>query len=222
MIGGIPLGDQDRRPLRFPIATVLIIIVNVIVFIIELVEGEPFIERWALIPAHVASAHGIATIFTAMFMHAGWIHIVGNMVFFWAFGPEIEAPCGSLRYLVFYLLGGIAATLLQIAVDPGSNVPNLGASGAIAAVMGAFIVTYPRDRIRLLLIIVIFVTVTAVPAFILIGLWFLLQLFRRNRIADRSTHRRRSLYGACGRISLWNDRCPLLRAQISGGRRCPR
>ena len=110
-------------------------------------------------------------------MHAGWVHLLGNMVFLWAFGPEIEDAMGSQRYLVFYLLGGITAFLLQIAVNPGSNVPNLGASGAIAAVMGAFIITYPRDRIRLLLVIFIFVTVTAVPAVILIGLWFLLQLF---------------------------------------------
>ncbi len=174
---GVPLGDRDRKPLRFPIITALLILANVAVFCVEVVEGDPFITRWVLIPAHIASAHGVATIFTSMFMHASWFHILGNMVFLWAFGPEIEDAMGLMRYLAFYLLGGVAAALCQVAVSPGSNIAILGASGAIAAVMGAFIVTYPRDRIRVLLVIFVFVTVALVPAAILIGLWFLLQLF---------------------------------------------
>src|SRR5215472_6850374 len=88
------------------------------------------------------------TILTAMFMHGSWSHIIGNMVFLWAFGPAVEDMMNPRRYVAFYLLGGLAATLAQVAAGPGSTVPNLGASGAIAAVMGAFLVTYPRDRIR--------------------------------------------------------------------------
>ena len=87
------------------------------------------------------------TILTAMFMHAGWMHIIGNMVFLWAFGPEIEDAMGPPKYLAFYLLSGLAASLAQTAMAPGSTIPNLGASGAIAGVMGAFLVTYPRDKI---------------------------------------------------------------------------
>jgi membrane associated rhomboid family serine protease len=114
---------------------------------------------------------------TDMFMHGGWMHIIGNMVFLWAFGPEIEDAMGPLRYLIFYLLGGIVAFLAQVAAMSDSTVPNLGASGAIAAVMGAFLITYPRDQIRTLLLLGWFVTVTVIPAAVLIGIWFLLQLF---------------------------------------------
>jgi membrane associated rhomboid family serine protease len=110
-------------------------------------------------------------------MHAGWMHILGNMLFFWVFGPEIEDVMGPLRYLTFYLLGGLAATAAQILVDPTSTVPNLGASGAIAGVMGAFLITYPRDRIRTILFLGWFVRVTFIPAIILVGFWFLTQLF---------------------------------------------
>jgi membrane associated rhomboid family serine protease len=112
-----------------------------------------------------------------MFMHAGWEHIIGNMVFFWAFGPEVEDLMGPLPFLIFYLLGGVAATVAQVAIDPTSIVPNLGASGAIAAVMGAFLVTYPRDQIKTVVIIGWFVRVTFLPAIVMVGLWFLTQLF---------------------------------------------
>ena len=117
------------------------------------------------------------TILTAMFMHAGWLHILGNMLFFWVFGPEIEDVMGPLRYLAFYLLGGLASTFAQIAISPTSTIPNLGASGAIAAVMGAFLITYPRDRIRTVLLLGWFSQVTLVPAIVLVGLWFLTQVF---------------------------------------------
>src|SRR5258708_10887916 len=99
-----------------------------------------------------------------MFMHGGWMHIIGNMVFFWAFGPEIEDAMGPFRYLAFYLLAGLAASAAQIGVASTSTVPNLGASGAIAGVMGAFLVTFPRDEIRTLLIIGWFVRITVLPA----------------------------------------------------------
>ena len=120
-----------------------------------------------------------------MFMHAGWMHIIGNMIFLWAFGPEIEDAMGSVRYLVFYLLSGVAASLAQVAAIPHSTVPNLGASGAIAGVMGAFLVTYPADQIRTLVLFGIFVRVTFIPAALLIGVWFLIQLFNQvGSVAD--------------------------------------
>src|SRR5580693_4323474 len=177
MGGLIPLGDVSRRPRRVPLVTILIILVNVFVFVRELMGGEAFVTQWSAIPAQIFAGHRWITIFTAMFMHASWSHIIGNMIFLWAFGPEMEDAMGRGRYLVFYLVGGIVAMLAQVSAAPMSRVPNLGASGAIAAVMGAFLVTYPRDRIRTLLFFIIFVRVTYVPAILLIGFWFLIQLF---------------------------------------------
>jgi len=172
----IPLGDVSRRGRGFAWVTALIIAANAFVFLLELEGGEAFVKRWAVIPVRIEHGHHLITIVTAMFMHAGWLHILGNMVFLWAFGPAIEDAMGRFRYLAFYLVGGVVAMLAQVAGSPGSTVPCLGASGAIAAVMGAFIVIYPRDRIRTFVWILIFIRVTYIPAVVLIGVWFLFQL----------------------------------------------
>ena len=174
---GIPLRDISRRPVHRPVVTVLIIAINVVVFLLELVGGEPFVQQWSVVPADIVSGQHWITLLTAMFMHGGWMHIGGNMVFLWAFGPAIEDAMGPFRYLSFYLLGGLAASFAQVAVAPASTVPNLGASGAIAAVMGGFLITYPRDQIRTLLILGWFIRVTVLPAALLIGIWFLIQVF---------------------------------------------
>jgi len=183
----IPLGDASRRPTRFPVVTIALILVNVVVFVLELGGGDAFVLRWSLIPADIVAGHHWITILTAMFMHGSWSHIIGNMVFLWAFGPEIEDAMNPLRYLVFYLVGGLVAMLAQIAASPHSTVPNLGASGAIAAVMGAFLVSYPRDQIRTVLIIFVFVRVTFIPAALLIGFWFLTQLLNAGSVAAVQT-----------------------------------
>ena len=177
MGGMIPLGDATRRPEHFPGVTVGIITVNALVFVAELSGGEAFVMRWSEIPATITAGHHWITILTAMFMHAGWMHIIGNMVFLWAFGPEVEDAMGPVLYLVFYLLSGLAASLSQIALMPHSTVPNLGASGAIAGVMGAFLITYPTDQIRTLLMFFWWIRIAFIPAALLIGIWFLLQLF---------------------------------------------
>jgi membrane associated rhomboid family serine protease len=122
-----------------------------------------------------------------MFMHASWMHIIGNMVFLWAFGPAIEDAMGHMRYLVFYLAGGVIAMMAQVLADPASTISCLGASGAIAAVMGAFIVTFPHDRIRALIFFLIFFRVTYIPAVILIGFWFLIQVLNFGVVADVRT-----------------------------------
>ena len=179
MGGLIPLRDASRRPLRTPVCTALIIVVNIVVFLLELSRGDAFVMQWSVVPAQITSGHHWITILTAMFMHGSWSHIIGNMIFLWAFGPEIEDAMGHGRYLLFYLAGGLVAMLAQILADPHSTVPNLGASGAIAAVMGGFIVTYPRDRIKAVLFIFIFVRITFIPAALLIGFWFLTQLVLR-------------------------------------------
>jgi len=173
----IPLGDGSRRPVHFPIATVLIIGANVVAFLFELAGGDAFITRWSLVPADIVAGHSWITILTSMFMHAGWEHIIGNMLFFWVFGPEIEDVMGPVRFTIFYLLGGCAATFAQIIIDPGSTIPNLGASGAIATVMGVFLITYPRDQIKTVLFLGWFASVRFIPALFLVGFWFLTQLF---------------------------------------------
>lgn len=183
----IPLTDASRRPVHFPIITICIILTNLFVFVLELTGGDAFVLRWAAIPANIIAGHHWITILTAMFMHGSWSHILGNMVFLWAFGPEIEDAMGPLRYLAFYLVGGLVAMLAQIAATPSSTVPNLGASGAIATVMGAFLVTYPRDRIRVLLLFFVFVRVTFIPAALLIGFWFLTQLVNAGSVATVQT-----------------------------------
>jgi membrane associated rhomboid family serine protease len=162
-----------------------IIVINVIVFVMELIGGDAFVLKWAEVPANIVAGHHWITILTAMFMHAGWMHIIGNMVFLWAFGPEIEDAMGAPKYLVFYLLSGLVASLAQIAIMPHSTVPNLGASGAIAGVMGAFLVTYPHDEIRTVVLLGWFTRITFIPAVLLIGLWFLIQLFSQvGAVAD--------------------------------------
>jgi membrane associated rhomboid family serine protease len=173
----IPLGDVSRRPFHFPVATILIILLNGFVFWLELTGGNGFINQWALVPERISTGRDWITIFTAMFMHAGWLHILSNMLFFWVFGPQIEDLMGPLSFIIFYLIGGVAATLAQVYISPNSIIPNLGASGAIAAVMGAFLITFPRDRIRTLVFLGIFIDIAFIPAIILVGLWFLIQVF---------------------------------------------
>jgi membrane associated rhomboid family serine protease len=182
----IPITDASRRPTHFPTVTAFIIALNALMFVAEILGGESFVTRWAVIPANISAGHDWITILTAMFMHGSWSHIIGNMVFLWAFGPEIEDSMGGPRYAAFYLLGGLAAALAQVAAAPHSTVPNLGASGAIAAVMGAFLVTYPRDQIRSLLVIFVFVRVAYIPAALLIGVWGLTQFVNMGAVAQQT------------------------------------
>jgi membrane associated rhomboid family serine protease len=182
--GFVPLGDASRPLNRFAVVTTLIIVLNIWVFFQELTYGDPFVSAWSAVPIRIIHGRALITIVTSMFMHAGWMHIIGNMIYLWAFGREIENAMGPVRFAVFYLTGGIVAMSAQILGDPFSRIPSLGASGAIAAVMGAFIVTYPRDRIKSLLIIVIYIRVTMIPAALLIGVWFLIQLINAGSVAN--------------------------------------
>lgn len=187
MVAVIPLSDASRRPAHFPFITILLIGANGFVFLCELMGGEEFVSRWAAVPADITAGHHWFTLLTAMFMHGSWSHIVGNMVFLWAFGPEIEDAMNPWRYSVFYLVGGLIAMLAQVVASPDSAVPCLGASGAIAAVMGAFLVIYPRDEIRSLWFFLLFVRVAFIPAALLIGVWFLIQLISVGAVATVQT-----------------------------------
>jgi len=170
-----PLGSVSRNITGWPFVTVLIILLNAGAFYLELAQGDAFIMRWSSVPAEITHGRHLETIVTSMFLHGGWMHIIGNMVFLWAFAPPMEDTMGSVRFLVFYLLGGMVAMAAQMAADPASTIPSLGASGAVAAVMGAFLVTYPRDQIRTLILAPVF-RIVSIPAIVLIGLWILTQV----------------------------------------------
>ncbi|MDP9049536.1 MAG: rhomboid family intramembrane serine protease [Acidobacteriota bacterium] len=184
MGGLIPLGDSSRKPLRRTIITMLLILLNVFAFVCELKYGDAFVYTYSAIPAQITHGQALLTLLTSMFMHGGWMHIIGNMIYLWAFGPEMEDAMGRFRFLAFYLVGGIVAMTVQVLASPASIVPNLGASGAIAAVMGAFLVIFPTDRIRTALWFLFFVRVTYIPAILLIGFWFLMQLFNAGQVAN--------------------------------------
>jgi membrane associated rhomboid family serine protease len=169
-----PQRDESRPLSRFPIVLVLIVTANVIVFLIELALGDSFVLRYSMKPAEIARGEHLETLFTSMFMHANFLHIFGNMIYLWVFGDELEANyLGPIRFVLFYLVCGLAAGFLQIAVNPSSTVPNLGASGAIAGVLGAFLVVFPRDRI---LVYIFPFWHARITALLLIGFWFIMQL----------------------------------------------
>lgn len=154
--------------------TYALIAINVAVFLIELQRGDRFITEWAFIPLRFTdspSANAI-TILSAMFMHGGWLHLGGNMLYLWIFGDNVEDRFGPVRYLLLYLAAGLAATMAQYAVNPASAIPNVGASGAIAGVLGAYLLMFPRARVDVLL----GRSIVAMPAFVVLGFWLVLQL----------------------------------------------
>jgi len=170
-----PIGDDDTSRRTVPLVTYALIALNVLFFFVELSGGDAFIEKWAFVPSRFLAnpVSESLTLFTSMFMHAGWVHLGGNMLYLWIFGDNVEDRFGHIKYTIFYLLCGLAATFAQLAFSLGSNVPNLGASGAIAGVLGAYILLFPKGRVRVLQ----GKQVIQVPALIVIGLWIVLQLF---------------------------------------------
>lgn len=169
----MPIGDDNSTIKSVPVVTWILIAINCLVFLMELSGGDAFIESWALIPSRFLAnpVANLPNLFTAMFMHAGIAHLFGNMLYLWIFGDNVEDAMGKGKYLLFYLLCGLAATFAQMMVSPESNIPNLGASGAIAGVLGAYIYFFPKGRVRA----IVGQTVQEIPALIAIGLWFLLQ-----------------------------------------------
>ena len=171
----IPISDDDSGRRLTPVVTYVLIALNALVFFLELSSGDAFIERWAFVPSRFL-ANPVAdfpTLFTSMFMHAGWVHLLGNMLYLWIFGDNVEDRLGHGTYTVFYLLCGLGATFAQMAVSMGSNVPNLGASGAIAGVLGAYLLMFPRGKVNVLM----GRAIVPMPALVVLGLWILLQIF---------------------------------------------
>lgn len=169
----IPLGDDNSARRITPVVTYALIVINVLFFFVELSSGDAFIQRWSVVPQRLlANPIGdFITVFTAMFMHGGWMHLIGNMLYLWIFGDNVEDRLGHARYTVFYFLCGIAATFAQVFVDPNSNIPNLGASGAIAGVLGAYLLMFPRGSVRVMM----GRAIIPMPALIVIGFWAVLQ-----------------------------------------------
>jgi membrane associated rhomboid family serine protease len=169
----MPLGDDDSRRASVPLVTYGLIALNILFFFIEMSGGEPFVIQWSFVPARFLAdpVAGIPTLFTSMFMHAGIGHIAGNMLYLWIFGDNVEDNFGKIPFLVFYLLSGLGATFLQLVFSATSTIPNLGASGAIAGVLGAYMFLYPQSKVRVL----VGNAITAMPALLVIGFWFALQ-----------------------------------------------
>ncbi|MEW6532379.1 MAG: rhomboid family intramembrane serine protease [Thermodesulfobacteriota bacterium] len=182
----IPLRDSNPSGTA-PVVTVVLIVLNALVWFYELALGpqvERFVFDYGLIPARfVASLHhpfGIAgnaviPLFTSVFMHGGWLHVIGNMWFLWIFGDNVEDRLGHFRFLIFYLMCGIGASIAHVMFNPGSNIPTIGASGAISGVLGAYLVSFPHSRVLTLLIIFVIIKLVEIPAFVFLILWFVFQ-----------------------------------------------
>ena len=178
----LPIQDEIRAH-RFPFVNYSLIVLNIIVFILELMAGpslETALYEIALIPANVTAGFDLGdmkAIFTSMFLHAGLSHLLGNMLYLWIFGDNVEDRLGHFWYLVFYLAGGIVAAFAHVALNPNSVIPTVGASGAIAAVLGAYLILFPQVKVLTFVPIGFFLRLTLLPASLLLGFWFVLQLF---------------------------------------------
>ncbi len=179
----IPIGDVNPRQ-RFPAITLSIIVLNALIFVYGLTLSEDALEQFyfsaGVVPyelVHSLGAPSVSDLLTSMFLHGGWLHVISNMLYLWIFGDNIEDRLGKVSFVAFYLLAGVAAALTQVAIDPTSRLPIIGASGAIAGVLGAYIVLYPRARVRTLVIFFRFIRLVELPASVVLGLWFVLQIF---------------------------------------------
>jgi membrane associated rhomboid family serine protease len=170
----LPIGDDNSQRRLFPIVTYALIALNVFVFLLELAGGDSFIYTWSFIPARFLSSpiDGLITLFTAMFLHAGWLHLGGNMLYLLIFGDNVEDLFGHFKFLVFYVLCGLAAAFAQYTVSMTSQYPTLGASGAIAGVLAAYLILFPGRRVRVLLA----AWIVNLPALLVIGAWIVIQL----------------------------------------------
>jgi Uncharacterized membrane protein (homolog of Drosophila rhomboid) len=170
-----PVGDDNTDRRSVPVVTFVLIAMNILVFLLELSGGQGFVEKWAFVPARFSSnpIEQSPTLITAMFLHGGWLHLFGNMLYLWIFGDNVEDRLGRVNFLLFYLLTGIVATFAQYAFNPNMTVPNVGASGAIAGVLGAYILMFPQARVR----VAVGSSIVVMPAIVVLGLWIALQIF---------------------------------------------
>ena len=176
---------RDHNPSgRFPFVTYALMAANIIIFLAyyPAMSGDPrllasFWDTWALVPAEVVAGQDRYTLITSMFLHGGWMHLAGNMLFLWIFGDNMEDVLGHIGFVIFYLAAGLCASILQIGFDPGSGIPVVGASGAIAGVLGGYLLLFPKARVDIIIIIVIIFKTFTLPAWIVLSAWFALQVF---------------------------------------------
>ncbi len=173
-----PIGDDNVQGGYKPIFSYTLIFLNVVVFLFEFSlpqeSGEAFVIQYGSIPVEILSGEDLYTLFTSMFLHGGWMHLIGNMLFLWVFADNIEAVVGTFNFLIFYVLGGITATFIHDVVNPYSEIPVVGASGAISAVMGAYLIMFPAARIKVWILFLF--TSAYVPALLFLGIWIVQQL----------------------------------------------
>ncbi len=207
-MGFLPLGDDNSTRRSTPVVVVVIIALNLAMFALQLAKGEPFTNGYATVPREITQGVDLVgdypieaggrlhhiheypgpspiylTLLTSMFMHGGWAHILGNMLYMWIFADQIEDLLGKVKFIIFYLLCGFAASAAQIACEPGSIIPNLGASGAIAGVLGAYLVKYPTNGVR----VIVVNQVVVLPAFVVLGGWIALQVYEQmNSLAGKA------------------------------------
>lgn len=177
----LPIRDHNPSG-RMPLVTFALIAINVLVFLgyfTQMSENgiNQFIYQWGLVPARLMAGEGYETVLTSMFLHGGWLHLAGNMLFLWIFGDNLEDEMGHVGFLIFYLLGGFGAAALQMVADLNSGIPMVGASGAIAGVMGGYLLLFPKARVDVLFIFIIFFRIFPIPAWIVLGIWFGIQVF---------------------------------------------
>lgn len=175
----LPISDDNRGRRTQPIVTWLLIAANILVYAYQFSLSEAahlrFLNDWAVIPAEITAGQAYFTLVTTAFLHGSWFHLGSNMLFLWIFGDNVEDVMGHVKYLAFYLLTAVAASAAQVMVDPESRVPMVGASGAVSGLLAAYIVMFPHGRILTLVIFGIFITMTMLPAWVMIGYWILLQ-----------------------------------------------
>jgi len=185
----IPLKDNIATR-TFPIITVSILFVNMLIFVMQALflpsrEGEMYFKYYGLIPGEFLLAlsrrwdlipYNILTVFTSMFIHGGLFHVVGNMLYLWIFGNNVEDSMGHMRFIIFYFLSGVVAAAFQFFYDPHSTIPMVGASGAVSGILGAYLVLYPYARVKTLLFIFVFIKIVELPAILLLTIWFFIQV----------------------------------------------
>ena len=172
-----PIGDENIIGGHKPLFSYSLIVVNVLVFFYEISLGmnaQGFMTSFGTIPSEISSGEDLYTLFTALFIHGGWMHLIGNMLFLWIFADNIEAVIGTTAFIVFYFLGGLCASMVHVMADPHSLIPSVGASGAISAVMGAYLIMFPRSKVKL--IFILFLSRFELPAVIFLAIWFIQQL----------------------------------------------
>src|SRR5688572_26643520 len=186
-----PIGDEHNGRRLVPFINYGLIAVNTLVFLYELTLTQPelvrFFNDWGAIPQYLADGERLPTLLTAIFLHGGWFHLLGNMLFLWVFGDNVEDTMGHVSYLVFYLLCGVAGGALQVATELDGRIPMVGASGAIAGVLGAYVLLFPHGKIKTLVFLWIIPFVFLVPAWFQLGLWIFIQFVNGFAALDVST-----------------------------------